>query len=473
MQKIQSPILLACLLLAASSLPAQDAPAPSSLRWISSTQSAPWQQMQVESVPSSSQTAAQPSTQPAAPAIQLDSSTTFQTIDGFGSCFNDLGWQALQALDPPVREATLQSLFAPSGANFTLGRAPIGANDFATGWYSYDETPNDFALTHFSIDHDRQTLIPFIHAAMRYQPSLGIWAVPWSPPTWMKTNGAYKGGEMKNDPQTLASYALYFSKYIQAYRAEGIPLFAVMPQNEPRYNNNVYPQAVWSGALMDAFLRDYLVPRLRQDKLSIQVWQGTIVNENLADYILPVLGDPRTAPSITGVAYQYGGQQALLATHQRYPDKKLMQSETECYNGDNLWQQGLITFRKIIDDTNNFTGSYFFWNTVLDDRETSSWGWRQNSLLTVDRATKQVRYNPEFYAMKHFSASVLPGARRIAVSGGPFPQIVAFANPSGSQVVEFENESDQPVDATLQSAGQLYRLAVPAKSMNTVILSVR
>ena len=109
-----------------------------------------------------------------------------------------------------------------------------------------------------------------------------------------------------------------------------------------------------------------------------------------------------------------------------------MQSETECYNGDNLWQQGLITFRKIVEDTSNFAGSYFFWNTVLDDRETSSWGWRQNSLLTVDRSTKQVRYNPEFYAMKHFSASVLPGARRIAVSGGPFPQIVAFANPNGS-----------------------------------------
>ena len=468
--------LLACLLLAASSVHAQDAPAPASLRWISSTQSAQWEQMPVEAVaPSAQPSSAQISTAQtsAATAIQLDSRTAYQTIDGFGSCFNDLGWQALQALDPPAREQALQSLFSPSGANFTLGRAPIGANDFATGWYSYDETPGDFALTHFSIDHDRQTLLPFIHAAMRVQPALAIWAVPWSPPTWMKTNGAYKGGEMKDDPQTLASYALYFSKYIQAYRAEGIHLFAVMPQNEPRYNNNVYPQADWSGALMNVFLRDYLVPRLQQDKISIQVWLGTIVNENIADYILPVLDDPRTAPSIAGVAYQYGGQQALLATHQRYPGIKLMQSETECYNGDNLWQQGLITFRKIIEDTSHFAGSYFFWNTVLNDAETSSWGWRQNSLLTVDRSTKQVRYNPEFYAMKHFSASVLPGARRITVSGGPFPQIVAFANPNGNQVLEFENDSEQSLDATLQSGGKLYLLRVPAKSMNTVTLAAQ
>jgi glucosylceramidase len=108
---------------------------------------------------------------------------------------------------------------------------------------------------------------------------------------------------------------------------------------------------------------------------------------------------------------------------------------------------------------------------VLDDRETSSWGWRQNSLLTVDRATKQVRYNPEFYSMKHFSASVLPGARRIAVNGGQFKSIVAFANPNGSQVVEFENDSDQPVDATLPFDGKFYLLHVPAMSMNTVTLA--
>src|ERR1039458_4114876 len=183
--KCRSPALLACLLLAASSIPAQDRLAPASVRWISSTESAPWKQVPIEPAPSSAQTSS-------APAIQVDGRTVYQTIDGFGSCFNDLGWQALQARDPPAREQALQSLFAPSGANFTLGRAPMGATDFALGWYSYDETPGDYALTHFTIDHDRQTLIPFIHAAMRYQPALGIWAVPWSPPTWIKTNGAYK-----------------------------------------------------------------------------------------------------------------------------------------------------------------------------------------------------------------------------------------------------------------------------------------
>ncbi|MGA7831896.1 MAG: glycoside hydrolase family 30 beta sandwich domain-containing protein [Terracidiphilus sp.] len=463
--KCPSIALFACLPLIAPLLHAQAPNASQSIRWISSTQSEPWKQLPLTAV-SSGQA-------PASPSIQLDKRKTYQQIDGFGSCFNDLGWQALQTLDEASREKALRALFAPDGANFTLGRVPMGANDFATGWYSFDETPGDYDLKNFSIDHDRQTILPFLHAAMKYQPTLAVWGVPWSPPSWMKTNGAYKGGEMKSDSQTLASYALYFSKYVQAYRNEGIHLYAVMPQNEPKYNNNIYPQAVWSAALMNVFLRDYLAPRLQLDRVKVEIWQGTIVNEKLEDYILPVLDDPKTNLIITGVAYQWGGQDAMLSTHERYPGKKMMQSETECNNGDNSWQQGLVTFSKIIDDMNHFANSYFYWNTALNEEGKSTWGWRQNSLLTVNRSTRQVQYNPEFYSMKHFSASVLPGAVRIAVTGGPFREIAAFKNPSGTTVLEFENDSEKTVAATIQIGGKFYELQVPANSMNTVTIQAK
>ena len=134
--------------------------------------------------------------------------------------------------------------------------------------------------------------------------------------------------------------------------------------------------------------------------------------------------------------------EALLATHEKYPDKKLAQTETECYGGWNAWDQGLITFGRIIENTSRFASSYFFWNMVLDESGLSRWNWRQNSLLTVDRKSETVNYNPEFYAMKHFSATVLPGARRIAVSGGPFKSVVAFQNPDGSKVLIFANDNE-------------------------------
>lgn len=460
--KVRNASLLSSLLFVSSLVASQSVTQANTPQWISSTESQPWKHMAVEPVASSTEASTDP--------IQLDAKTTFQQIDGFGSCFNELGWEALQALDEPTRQKTLHDLFAPDGANFTLGRIPIGANDFSLDWYSLDETPGDYALNDFSIERDRKTIIPFIRAAMKYQPNLGVWAVPWSPPTWMKTNGAYKGGGMKDDAITLASYALYFSKFVQAYRKEGIRLYAVMPQNEPKFADNVYPQAVWSGELIHRFIRDYLAPRLDRDKVSVEIWEGTIVSKTLDAYIKPVLDDPRTNPLITGVAYQYDGRAAFSTTHELYPTKKLMQSETECYDGEDSWLQGLSTFSKMIEDTTHFAGSYFFWNTVLNEESKSHWGWRQNSLITVDRKARKARYNPEFYSMKHFSANVLPRARRIAVSGGPFKAVVAFRNPSGSRVLEFENESSEKVEATIKDGAKLYRLMVPAQSMNTVIL---
>ena len=405
-----------------------------------------------------------------ADAIVLDPQKKFQTIDGFGGCFNELGWEALTSLPDDRREAALKELFSPDGANFTLGRAPIGANDFSLGWYSLNETPGDYAMKNFSIARTREDLIPFIKAAMKYQPKLGIWATPWCPPSWMTTNGRYRQGEMKRDPQTLAAYALYFSKFVQGWRAEGINLFAIHPQNEMALNTNLYPQCLWDADVLNVFLRDHLLPQLKRDRIEIEVWLGTVVNEHLAEYVDPVLSDAKTSAAIVGVGYQYGGQKTLLATHEKYPGKKLAQTETECYGGGNAWDQALLTFSHLIEDTADFANSYFFWNIVLDESGLSRWNWRQNSLLTVNRKTETVIYNPEFYSMKNFSATVLPGARRIAVNSGLFKRAVAFQNPDGSRVLLLANDTDHVMSATLDTGTSSVRLDVPAQSMNTIIL---
>lgn len=413
--------------------------------------------------------------------LRLNPTTVYQPIDGFGGCFNELGWQAMQTLDAAGRAVALKALFDENGCNFNLCRVPIGANDFALEWYSFDETPGDYGMTNFSIARDQQILIPFIKAAMQYQPKLAVWGVPWSPPAWMKTSNSYKGGNMKQDSQTLAAYALYFSKYVQAYRAEGINLYAVHPQNEPKYNNNVYPQCAWNGNEINTFLRDYLVPQLKKDNVDVQVWMGTIVNPNLADYIDPVLGDAATRHAISGVGYQWGGQDAFLATHKKYPEQKLMQTETECNNGANSWNEGVTTFRKMIEDMNRFANSYMFWNLVLNERSTSAWGWKQNSLLKIDTQAQKIIYNPEFYSLKHFAHFLQPGAVRIGVSamvqiGGDenmftTSNVVAFRNPSGELVVIFSNDNDKILPITLQSGNSTAKLEVPAKSMNSFVLS--
>lgn len=179
-----------------------------------------------------------------------------QQIDGFGACFNELGWLSLSKLEPSVREEIMEELFFPGvGANFTICRMPVGANDFSRDWYSYDEVDGDFTMEHFTIANDQQTLIPFIKNAQKYQPDLRLWASPWCPPAWMKYNkhyaSAYTGENYDEkyrnglpadkvghegtdmfiqDPLYLKAYALYFSKFIEAYKKQGIPIFAVMSQ---------------------------------------------------------------------------------------------------------------------------------------------------------------------------------------------------------------------------------------------------
>ncbi|MFT4175100.1 MAG: glycoside hydrolase family 30 beta sandwich domain-containing protein [Luteolibacter sp.] len=430
--------------------------------WVSSSEKAQWQEMPIS----------ERGNEKGSPAstITLDPGILYQNIDGFGGSFSELGWEALVALPKEKRDTALKDLFTAQGANFTLGRAPIGANDFSLGWYSLNETPEDYVMEHFSVDRTKDALLPYIKAAMEYQPKLGVWAVPWCPPSWMTTTGEYSLGRMKQDPQTLGAYALYFSKFVQAWRAEGINLYAVQPQNEPNYHNNIYPQCGWSGEELNVFLRDYLIPQFKKDNVNVEVWYGTIVNKNLPVFIDPVLGDEKTSAGITGVGCQYAARSSFAVIHEKYPDKKLMQTETECNKGANSWEEGLTTYRRIIEDTSNFASSYFFWNMVLDESGLSRWNWKQNSMLTVDRKTRTIRYNPEFYSMRHFSATVRPGARRMAVSGGPFQNIVAFLNLDGSKVLQFENASENIVTASIDSGDDFVKLNVPAKSMNTIII---
>jgi glucosylceramidase len=209
------------------------------------TKDAPWQTQEL----------AKPGWRWDALNLNVDLSATAQTMEGFGGCFNELGWTSLSKLSDGDRESVFRELFDPlAGARFSLCRMPIGANDFALKAYSYDETKEDFELKHFSIENDRATLIPFIHAAQRYQPKLRVWASPWSPPSWMKKNGFYaeaasRGGQKENgirpdqighegedmfilEEPYLRAYAKYFGRFIDAYAKEGIRVGMVMPQNE-------------------------------------------------------------------------------------------------------------------------------------------------------------------------------------------------------------------------------------------------
>ena len=408
-----------------------------------------------------------------------------QTIDGWGGCFNELGWDALQVLNPEDREAVLKALFDPKeGLKFTICRMPIGANDYARNWYSLDDSAGDFEMKYFSIARDETLLIPYIKEAMKYQPSLKVWASPWSPPTWMKTNRHYankrgdhndlkpedevlSGDQFIQDGRYLSAYALYLLKFVKAYQADGINVYAVHFQNEP-YTLNQWPNCSWTPSAMRGFLAKYLGPTFRKELPKTELWLGTWNNDVMANFDT-VLSSPEAMQYIAGVGIQWEGKNIVNELHRKYPRVKLAQTESECGNGDFAWKDAEHLFDLMRVYLNGGVSIYTYWNMILADKGTSSWGWNQNALIQIDKASRKATYTPEYYAFKHFSSVVAPGSVNVKTVGG-FGDIVAFVKADGEVVVVTCNHDNAAKSVNVKIRNSYFSATLQPKSFNTFIV---
>ena len=451
----------------------------SRIEWVSSTLDNPWQEME-PSVSDHVSTA----------TVMVDPEAKLHTIEGFGTCFNELGWTSLSELSEADRAAILEDLFTPAGANFTLARMPLGANDFSVDFYSYDAVEGDFPLEHFSIDRDRMALIPFIKAAQAVNPELKIWASPWCPPSWMKTNKHYASRSSRfNDlpenlqipegvdgfilePAYLEAYARYFGKFIDAYKAEGIDHFMVMPQNEPN-SDQLFPSCTWTPEGLVAFLKS-LGPEMACR--GVDVYLGTMERPD-PDMWDTIITDPEVGPYIKGMGFQWAGKDALPELHRRHPDLPCYMTEQECGDGRNDLAGAMHSWDLMKHYIGNGVQGYFYWNTSLLEGGISTWGWRQNSLVVVDKEKKTFRYTPEYYVLKHVSHFVEPGASVLDISG-TYGEALGFLNPDGRVVLVLANKDDVPktvgvslqVKKTLPHIPGMKPFTLPARSISTIVL---
>lgn len=405
-----------------------------------------------------------------------------QKIEGFGACFNELGWEALLSLQEKERAKILNDLFTTQGMNFTLCRMPLGSNDYSFNYYSYNEVPEDFEMKNFSIDRDRYILIPYIKAAKKIRPDLKIWASPWCPPIWMKVNNHYAMGvnstektmvsgkviannatAFKMENRYLNAYALYFSKFIQAYKKEKIEISRVMVQNEPIYQPH-WQSCTWRPDDLAFYIGNFLGPQFQKDSIDTEIWLGT-VNSADPNFTRTVLGDKDAVKYIKGIGMQWDAKNAIPMIHKEYPNYQLMQTESECGNGENNWKSAEYTWSLINQYINNGANSYMYWNMILDDSGKSTWGWKQNMLIAVNKETGLVTYNPEYYLMKHLSHFVLPGAVRLKTSDGD--SHLAFMNPDGAVVLIFVNKNDSDRTLNITVNEEKTSIQIKGKSFNS------
>lgn len=411
--------------------------------------------------------------------IDVDPTSRYQTLTDtpFGGCFNERGWKAMENLTDAEREKIVSDLFSPEGLNLSVGRMALGNSDFSVNRsQSYDELPEgvatDYNLDYFSIESDREYMLPFIEAAEKVRPNLPIWGSPWSPPSWMKNNKTIYGQHGDNtiiwDDAVLKTYADYFVKYVMAYRAEGHNIYMVMPQNEPTMNT-AYSSCVWTGEELNVFIRDYLYPAFEKAGLSenTQICLGTFTDSQ-ANRTDPTLNDPVTIKMITGVGFQWWSAPLATRVHRQFPSLSLMQSETKCGGGSNDWQYAedqFDTFKEFFDAG---VSSYMLWNMVLDEKgeNTSPNPWRQNAPITVHSSTNAVSYNPQYYLTKHFSHYIAPGARRIKTEGN-YGDKIAFQNPDGEIILIVKNSGSVDYPVAINIGGKKAKPTVPAHSIST------
>lgn len=419
--------------------------------------------------------------------IEINLNDPQQTFYGWGTCFNELGWDALNLLKTSEKAEIMSKLFSPKGdLRFSIGRIPVGANDYARSWYSSDEFEGDYTMANFNITRDKQTLIPYIKQALSYNPNMTFWGSPWSPPQWLKTNKHYankSGGnnglatanqvplfqdQVIQDSMHLQAYALYFSKFIDAYKAEGININTLMYQNEA-YSYAIYPSCSWSNAAAANFNAKYLGPLFAKTHPEVELFMGTMNTDNVSVFDA-ILSDPGVAKYIKGVGFQWQGVDALPTVRRRYPNYRSVQSESECGTGSFDWAAASHTNHLIYRYLSNGCEKYSFWNAILKDNGVSTWGWLQNSFIRVNSSALTYVYTPEYYAVKHNTHFVPIGSVRLSTSVNS-NDMLAFRTPDNSIVVVLSNQDGQAKTLKLKAGSQYITVTMPAQSFNSYVIT--
>jgi len=409
-------------------------------------------------------------------AIAIDTSQHFQKMQGFGAAMTDASAQVLSGLTEDKRKAIMAELFGrgPNGLGLSFTRLTIGASDFSTRDYSYDDTPGnapDPELRHFSIEPARMYVLPRVREALKINPQLLVMISPWSAPAWMKTTRSLIKGQLV--PQYYPAFANYLARTVEAFGREGVPVSMLTIQNEPNFEPDNYPGERVDPQQRAEIIGHFVGPTFRSRGIRTQIldWDH---NWDHPEMPLGVLADPVARQYVAGIAWHCyeGDVPAQSPVHEAYPDKDAW--VTECSGGE--WTPKFadvlawMTDKLIIGASNNWSRGTLLWNLALDPAHGPHTGGCSDcrGVVTIDPATGAITRNVEYYVLGHASRFVLPGAFRVAsTKHGDDVEAAAFLNPDGSRVAILHRKSGNG-PLLIAVDGVRYRIAMPDGSVSTV-----
>ncbi len=415
------------------------------------------------------------------PSIKVDTNEKYQQVDGFGFTLTGGSAKLLWGMTAESRTGILEELFGVTGdagvAGDAIGtsylRLSLGSSDLDEYTFSYNQTPGDTEMAHFDLGYDRRYLIPVLKSILEINPDIRLMASPWSAPVWMKTNNSTIGGRLKTE--YYQAYALYFVKYVQQMKAEGIVIDAVTVQNEPLHGGN-NPSMEMSPVEQLTFVKDYLGPAFEANHIATKI---VIYDHNCdrPDYPLTVLADAEAASYIEGTAFHlYGGDISAMSTiHDAHPDKSLYFTEQWIgapgnFGGDVQWHMREV----IIGSMRNWSRIALEWNLASDPKTSiHTPGGCTTCLGAITIDGNKVTRNPAWYIIAHAAKHVRPGSVRIesvySCDPDDLPN-VAFLTPDNKVVILVLNNIDTKQIFNIDSNGTTFTTELAAGEVATYVL---
>ncbi len=406
--------------------------------------------------------------------IEIDSTKTYQTVDGFGYALTGGSAYLINHMDDASKNTLLNDFFGNSANSIGVSyiRISIGASDLDASVFSYDDLPagqTDPTLANFSLSRDTVDLIPILKKILAINPNIRIMGSPWSPPVWMKDNGSSIGGSLK--PEYYSVYAQYFVKYIQAMTAKGINLHAITVQNEPQHGGN-NPSMVMSALQQADFVKNHLGPAFRTAGITtkIVVWDHNCNNTN---YPITIMDDPAAKAFVDGSAFHlYEGEiGAMSGVHAAHPDKNLYFTEqwtgaNGSFDGDLKWHVKNV----IIGSMRNWSKVALEWNLANDPAyQPHTPGGCSECKGAVTISGSVASRNVSYYIIAHASKFITPGSVRIESTTGTSVSNAVFLRPDGKKVMLVVNENGAAVNVNVKMKGKWTVVNIPANAVVTYI----
>ena len=410
--------------------------------------------------------------------IIIDTSQVYQEMDGFGFALNGGSAMHLFNMDQSSRLALLNELFGNNENSIGTSylRVSIGASDLDEYPFSYNDISDgrtDIEMENFNLGYDKLYLIPILKEIIEISPDINIMGSPWSPPVWMKTNKSTIGGSLL--PEYYDAYALYFVKYIQSMKNEGIIINAITIQNEPLHDGN-NPSMHMTSAEQALFISQSLGPAFLQNQIDTKI----LIYDHNADnieYPILVLNDSNARQYVDGSAFHlYGGNiNDISELKNAHPDKNLYFTEQwvgapgDLY-GDLRWHVRNL----IIGASRNWCKTIIEWNLASDENQKPhTEGGCSSCLGAITISNNNVERNTAYYVIAHASKFVSPGSVRVYSSSISRLPNVSFLTPETKLVCIVFNDSDDKTDFNIILNDKDIHSSLNAGAVGTYILDLK